>query len=201
MLEKTLQDEIKAYFTTRGYNATGYPTEPAQWQHQRGKRVPRSFITRCSVRNPPCPTPTTSSTQSQPLNVVLLTALTDTIAALTAQFSTGNMSKWLTPVVKQGFFYTNFNGIPQASPSETLFLPIAMNRGTENHMVALGPHGPEGQNVCPPGQSGFVAPGGVPDAHYQDQMDLYKNFQSKPMLFNFQDVAAHTASVIKLRIE
>jgi penicillin G amidase len=199
MLEKTLKDDLKAYFTARGYNATGYPTSPPSGSTnvQTGPKILYH-----ALLGPQSTVPNTYDFFNgvQPLNVVYA-ALTDTIAALTAQFSTGNMSKWLTQVVKQGFFYTNFNGIPQASPSETLFLPIAMNRGTENHMVVLGPHGPEGQNVCPPGQSGFVAPGGVPDAHYQDQMDLYKNFQSKPMLFNFQDVAAHTASVIKLRIE
>ncbi len=128
-------------------------------------------------------------------------ALGDTVAALKTQFGTNDMNTWLTPVVKQQFFYTNFNGIPQASPSENLYLPTNMNRGTENHMVMLGPHGPEGQNVCPPDQSGFVARGGALDAHYQDQMDLYKNFQSKPMLFDFQDVTAHAGSVIQLRIE
>lgn len=118
---------------------------------------------------------------------VILSALGDTTTALTNQYGT-NMSAWLLPIVQQKFFPTNFVGVPQADPSEALLLPISMNRGTENHLIVLNPSGTEGEDVCPPGQSGFVAPDGTPSSHYQDQMDLYKNFQLKPMLFDFNEV-------------
>jgi len=52
----------------------------------------------------------------------------------------------------------------------------------------LSMRGVKGEDVCPPGQSGFVAPDGTLSSHYQDQMDLYKNFQLKPMLFDRDDV-------------
>ena len=95
----------------------------------------------------------------------------------------------------QRFATTNFNGIPQASAGEELFLPINMNRGTENHMVVLRPFGLKGVNVCPPGQSGFVAPDGTEDPHYQDQMDLYQDFEYKDMLFNPFDIIKNAESI------
>ena len=192
MLSKTLQDDIKAYFTTRGYGATGYPASPPSGSTnvQTGTKILYHALlgSKSTV-----PNTYDFFNGVDPLSVVYA-ALTDTVSALTAQFNTNDMTKWLTPVVQQEFFYTNFNNIPQASPSENLFLPINMNRGTENHMVALGPHGPAGRNVCPPGASGFVAPDGALDPHYQDQMALYRDFQAKPMLFDFEDVITHASS-------
>jgi penicillin G amidase len=73
-----------------------------------------------------------------------------------------------------------------------------MNRGTQNDMVVLKPGGIYGVNVCPPGQSGFIAPDNARDKHYADQMDLYKDFQYKPMLFELRDVQANIESVIHL---
>jgi penicillin amidase len=121
---------------------------------------------------------------TDPLTVVL-DALGDTVGALATQYGTSDMSLWLLPVVKQEFFPINFVGVPQADPSEALFLPISMNRGTENHLIVLNWRGTEGEDVCPPGQSGFVAPDGSLSSHYQDQMDLYKDFQLKPMALDF----------------
>jgi penicillin amidase len=121
---------------------------------------------------------------TDPLTVIL-DALGDTVGALATQYGTDGMSSWLLPVVKQKFLPTNFVGVPQADPSEALFLPISMNRGTENHLIVLNRNGTEGEDVCPPGQSGFVAPDGSLSSHYQDQMDLYKDFQLKPMSLNF----------------
>jgi penicillin amidase len=95
------------------------------------------------------------------------------------------MATWMSPVVPQKFDYKNFAGVPQANASEVLYLPVNMNRGTQNHMVVFKKTGFEAQNVCPPGQSGFVAPDGTKDPHYEDQMELYQNFQSKPMILNY----------------
>lgn len=123
---------------------------------------------------------------ADPLSVVLA-ALTDTVTDLTTQYG-NDMTTWLLPVVKQEFFPVDFAGVPQADPSEALFLPISMNRGTENDLVVLNPQGVAGGDVCPPGESGFVSPNGIPSSHYQDQMGLYEDFQYKPMLFSFSDV-------------
>ena len=59
-------------------------------------------------------------------------------------------------------------------------------------MVRLMPLGVSGYNVCPPGASGFVAPDGTRDEHYSDQMELYRTFQTKPMLFYFFDVLKYS---------
>jgi penicillin amidase len=134
-----------------------------------------------------------------PLQVVFQ-SLTGTISNLQAKYLTADMSKWLLPVVPQEFFFTNYNGIPQADPDENLFLPIQMNRGTENHMVVLDHKGVSGVNVCPPGESGFVSPQGVKDPHYQDQMELYNTFGAKPMLF-YPESVTHTSDVQVLDVK
>jgi penicillin amidase len=69
-----------------------------------------------------------------------------------------------------------------------------MNRGTQNHLVELVLSEVDGHNVCPPGASGFVAPDGTKDDNYSDQMELYRTFQSKPMLFYFRDVRSAAVS-------
>ena len=132
--------------------------------------------------------------------LVVFQSLTGTISSLTTKYGTADMNKWLLPVIAQEFFFTNYNGIPQADSNENLFLPIQMNRGTENHMVVLDHKGVSGVNVCPPGESGFVSPQGVRDPHYDDQMELYKTFGSKPMLF-YPDAVTHQSGVQVLEVQ
>jgi penicillin amidase len=43
-------------------------------------------------------------------------------------------------------------------------------------------------DVAPPGQSGFISPTGTKSPHYQDQLDLYKNFGCKPQWTVSSDV-------------
>lgn len=54
-----------------------------------------------------------------------------------------------------------------------------MNRGTQNHQVRFADGEVEMCAVAPPGQSGFVSPGGVKAEHYQDQLNLYRDFECK----------------------
>jgi penicillin amidase len=61
-------------------------------------------------------------------------------------------------------------------------------------MVVLKPSGLKGVDVCPPGQSGFVAPDGTTALHYQDQMELYRDFEHKDMLFYPNDVTNNAES-------
>lgn len=184
MLQKTLQDDLGASWPS--FQSTGYPSAPPSGSTnvQQGTRVLYHALLgdKSTV-----PNKYDFFNGADPLSVVL-SALADTITALSAQYGSSVMSTWLLPVVQQEFFPTNFVSVPQANASEALFLPISMNRGTENHLVVLTPGGIDGEDVCPPGQSGFVAPDGTPSLHYQDQMDLYKNFQLKPLLFNSKEV-------------
>lgn len=184
MLQRTFTvDDLGA--SRPSYLNPGYPTAPPQGSTnvQQGTRVLYHAVL---GNKSTIPNNYDFFHGADPL-AVILSALEDTTAALTSQYGP-TMSAWLLPVVQQKFFPTNFVGVPQANPSEVLTLPIQMNRGTENHLVALKPSGTEGEDVCPPGQSGFVAPDGTASPHYQDQMDLYKNFQLKPMLFDFNEV-------------
>ncbi len=172
-----------------GFLGTGYPSAPPQGSTnvQQGTRVLYHALLGDKST---IPNNYDFFHGANPLDVVL-SALGDTVTFLTGKYGS-DMSKWLLPVVQQEFFPTNFVGVPQADSSEALFLPISMNRGTENHLIVLKPSGTEGEDVCPPGQSGFVAPNGAPSPHYQDQMDLYKNFQLKPMLFDLDEVVQNS---------
>jgi penicillin amidase len=133
-----------------------------------------------------------------PVQQVVLTSLTQALAQLKTEYGTADMTQWKASVVPHVFSAVNFENIPQTNPSGVLSLPRWMNRGTQNDMVVLKPGGIYGVNVCPPGQSGFIAPDNQKDKHYSDQMDLYKNFESKPMLFELDDVKADMESVIRL---
>jgi penicillin amidase len=136
-----------------------------------------------------------------PAQQVVLTTLKEALNQLETEYGTADMSQWQASVTPHVFSPINFAGVPQTDPDGGLSLPIWMNRGTQNHMVVLKPGKIDGVNVCPPGQSGFIAPNNAKDKHYSDQMDLYKNFESKPMLFELHDVKANMESVIHLKIE
>ncbi|UCF92543.1 MAG: penicillin acylase family protein [Desulfobacterales bacterium] len=194
MLQNTLADDLGTFFGR--YASAGYPTSPpgGSTNVQTGTKILYHAILGDEST---IPNRYDFFNGEDPLHLVLDT-LTATIDALAAEFGTEDMSQWLLPVVPQKFFITNFNGIPQANPDEELSLPVNMNRGTENHMVVLRPSGAKGVNVCPPGQSGFVAPDGTAAPHYQDQMELYRDFGSKAMLFTPGEVMKHAESYQRL---
>jgi penicillin amidase len=190
MLQETFATTYNDLGASRpSFLATGYPTTPpaGSTNIQQGTRVLYHALL---GKKSTIPNNYDFFHGVKPLTVVLK-AVGDTTAALTTKYGP-DMSKWLLPVVQQEFFPTNFVGVPQADASEALFLPISMNRGTENHLIVLNRNGVEGEDVCPPGQSGFVAPNGTLSSHYSDQMDLYKNFELKPMLFDFHDVVKNS---------
>lgn len=179
MLEKTFEDDLRDQFGR--VSGTGYP--PGNSPSTGTKVLYHSLLGPDST----IPNNYDFFNGADP-GVIIFNALTETLSALTASFGTSDMNEWLTPVVPLKFSYKNFLGIPQAGPDEDLYLPISMNRGTQNHMVELKPWKADGCNVCPPGASGFVAQDGTKDPHYSDQMELYRAFESKPMLFYFRDV-------------
>ena len=113
------------------------------------------------------------------------------LAALEAQYGP-DMSQWLTTARTLDFVRENFQGVPQSSG--TPYKIIFQNRGTQNHLVRLSAEGVVGVNINPPGQSGFVAPSGELNPHYSDQLELYENWEYKPMLLKDEDVAADAES-------
>ena len=119
------------------------------------------------------------------LNTVLMNALTKALSTLEAHYHTTNVSEWLTPVDT-----TKFSELGSlASPS----MPY-MNRGTYNQIIELPiwTHNPSlstfGENVLPPGQSGFVNASGVPSVFAYDQLSLYTSWMFKDMHITGQDL-------------
>jgi penicillin amidase len=98
------------------------------------------------------------------------------------------------PVAPRPFSTRNFLGIPQASDDETLTAPVEQNRGTENNMIVMKPGAIVGWEVTAPGQSGFIDSDGVPNAHYDDQFEMYHTFGRKRTWFYPDDVEASKRS-------
>lgn len=86
---------------------------------------------------------------------------------------------WEASVPELEFGYQNFIGVDQADEDETLTAPIYQNRGTENNMVHLNGEESTMCSAAPPGQSGFVSLDGETNEHYQDQLELYLDFDCK----------------------
>ncbi|SIR81062.1 penicillin amidase [Haladaptatus litoreus] len=68
-----------------------------------------------------------------------------------------------------------------------------LNRGTENHIVRMGAE-IRGENILPPGNSGYVAPDGTPDEHYDDQLEMFVAFEYKDLLFTDDEIDEATES-------
>lgn len=128
-----------------------------------------------------------------------LLALAEADTALTQRYG-ADMAGWLAPVAKNKFFASNFFGVPQASEAEARFSHVAMNRGTENNMTALGKRELRSWDVAAPGQDGFVAPDGSTGPHYLDQMELYDQYKHKPVLGTRKDIVKGTTRIEHLTV-
>ncbi|HID18759.1 TPA: hypothetical protein EYP27_04385, partial [Candidatus Bathyarchaeota archaeon] len=116
---------------------------------------------------------------------VALAALKKALEELREKYG-DRMEEWKREVNIFKFTSKNFARITQsyAEVRDTIY----MNRGTENHLVELDAERVKGLIVVPPGQSGFININGVRALHYDDQLDLYENFQYKPTLLYEEDV-------------
>ena len=128
----------------------------------------------------------------------MLDSLQNALETLTAEKGT-EMDSWRVPITIQRFSTINFAGVPQSyrEPIDILYL----NRGSENHIVALDPDKVTGTKVNPPGQSGFIRPDGSAAPHSFDQLALYKEFLYKPMHFYADDVVKNTKTSMVLNYE
>lgn len=115
-------------------------------------------------------------------DTVIVDTLFNVLESLEERYATDNVSRWLTPVRTRGF-----------SEEGSLDSPTMprMNRGTYNQVIELPLWDSDDSrvlsnavNVLPPGQSGFVNASGEENPHCYDQLDLYVNWQFKPMIFN-----------------
>lgn len=117
----------------------------------------------------------------------IVSALENTLVILESEYSTKNISEWITPVKMKSFSEVGALTSPEMPK---------MDRGTYNQIAEI-PHysintsnSPIAYNVLPPGQSGFVNHLGQPNPHAYDQLDLYINWQFKPMLFIFDNISS-----------
>lgn len=131
-------------------------------------------------------------------NGVLRETFQQTLDQLRAEYG-ADPNQWLTPVTPHTYKTRNFMGIPQADPSEEITTHQYMNRGTENNLVHLQPHGAGMCVAAPPGQSGFISPSGVESPHYRDQLELYTQFDCKPENLYPHQVEANLESVTRVR--
>lgn len=107
--------------------------------------------------------------------------------------------RWLTPVTPHRYKTENFMGIPQTTADNALTTHQYMNRGTQNDLVHLTEGGAGMCVAAPPGQSGYIAPDGTRSAHYQDQLELYTNFECKDENLYPDQLARHLESVTELQ--
>jgi penicillin amidase len=122
----------------------------------------------------------------------IIKALQDVLITLENRYGTNNISMWLFADWMLTPNNPIFDEIGNLKSPEKLgyHLPY-MNRGTYNQITEMPNWNwsnesdyPIGANVLPCGQSGFVKYPNIISPHAYDQLDLYLNWQFKPMLFN-----------------
>lgn len=192
MLAETLQDDLGEVFNYFG--GAGYPTPEKPFRSSLNIQIGTKAVVEAFV-DPEAQAYDFFNGEAP--EVVTLRALEKSIAALEEKFGP-DMNNWRLPVAVLGFSHKNFLGIPQADPSESQTLPVAMNRGTENDLVVFSSGGVSAYEVAPPGQSGFISPRGVKSRHYDDQLQMYADYEKKPMWLDPGKVAENTASTVVL---
>ena len=110
-------------------------------------------------------------------NIVISTSFDQTLAALAAAQG-NNPAAWTGPRGTINFVHPIIGSVGMIPNS---------NRATYAQIVVLGRPKITGESIFTLGQSGFVhlvPPSSfVLDAHFTDQLELYRNFQYKPMRF------------------
>ena len=106
-------------------------------------------------------------------NQVIAVVFDQTLAALTSQFGTPDPTQWTLP---RGTIDFNHPFLPVSVGS----IPLS-NRATYAQIVIFGNKKVFAESIQPLGQSGFISFAGAPDVHFADQLELFRNFEYKPM--------------------
>jgi hypothetical protein len=94
-------------------------------------------------------------------------------------FGTGDIAKWgYQPA--QNVNWTGLLDPLAVGVTSTCGTSAAQNRSTFMMAVDVGPV-VTGQDLLPPGESGFISAAGTPSPHMCDQVGLLNNFLYKPM--------------------
>ncbi|PID21469.1 hypothetical protein CSV61_09595 [Sporosarcina sp. P3] len=110
-----------------------------------------------------------------------------------------SMKDWIMPIETMTFGAKSLIGVPHGLGDQQPI--IFMNRGSENHFVEMTENGPVGMNITPPGQVGFIKQDGEYSQHYKDQIEMFKNFEYKQMLFEKEDVLEHAVETFEIDIQ
>lgn len=110
-------------------------------------------------------------------------------------------SNWRTNAIALTFRANNFFGVPQAGDKESFHQDEYQNRGTENDLIVFTDDSVKAWDIVAPGQSGFISPQGEPSPHYQDQLELYKKFDKKPLWLSQAELAPQIKSSEIIEIE
>ncbi|USG66865.1 penicillin acylase family protein [Brevibacillus ruminantium] len=193
MITRTLADDLPSeYFEL--FKSPGYPNAKAYSVNstniQQGTKVVYNALLGEKAGVPQ----TYDFFNGKAASQVVREALEDTVKQLKEAYGP-DMNQWLKPVVPITFQDKNYKGIPQANPDEKVYNHQAMNRGTENNLIVFTKTGEIiGYEVTAPGQSGFVAPDGTKNKHYDDQLGMYEDFGKKRTWLTREEVEKHLES-------
>lgn len=135
--------------------------------------------------------PTQYDWMTEDRDELILSSLKQALDQLTTQCG-ADMLQWKKSIRTVTFGGQSLIGVPHGFGSDKPI--IQMNRGSENHFVELTKQGQVGFNLTPPGQIGFVEKDGTVRDHYEDQIEMYENFEYKPILFTEEDVIKNGVS-------
>jgi penicillin amidase len=96
------------------------------------------------------------------------------------------------PVTVLGYFLQQ----PITSSIGSLAPFPKVDRGTENHIVDLKLGAVKGVNITAPGTSGFISPSGGQSNHLGDQVEMFIDFNYKPILFYRQSVEGSAQTTV-----
>jgi penicillin G amidase len=127
---------------------------------------------------------------------ILYGALEQAVTELAGNYCQPPAMSAFFPITVVGLFM----GQPITSTAGSLEPFPYVDRGTENHIVTLAGT-ITGDNITPPGNSGFIGLNNVRSTHFSDQVNMFLNFTYKPMLFSDQEVNGSLESIKTLKVE
>ncbi len=104
---------------------------------------------------------------------VMAGAFDQALAALTIQFGTFDPTQWILPRGTIDFIHPFL-------PIDLGSIPLS-NRATYAQIVIFDKKKVLAESIQPLGQSGFIGALSGPDIHFADQLELFRNFEYKPM--------------------
>lgn len=143
------------------------------------------------------PVPAYDFLQGEDPNAFILSALTKASENLTARYGQ-DIDTWLAQVDPKVWRTEGPLGDPWTLPEQKLVWEPDQKRGTMSMMVVFRNGKVSMCDAVPPGQSGYIAPDGRKDPHYDDQQRLYTGFDCKPRRISPEEVDAHTVSTRRL---